>query len=252
MREGSSGSAEVARVHLYGASNLWLSRRAALAAVRRRFEGPLEIGLACGPGRSYGLRAGNPLATYRPLREIEFPHPPQLAILTDVGNDIAYSQRPDTTAGWVAQLATRLQTQGAQVVVTGLPLESLKGLPDWLFWLLRTFYYANQKATKLDLLQRLADLEGALREMAQERGYLFLPVDPSWYGLDRFHLHSARYYDCWECWMERLRPDLGFQGEPTWCALWSLKPAVYWYRGRESQAAGEYDGVLRQTKLWVR
>ena len=79
------------RVHLYGASNLWFSRRAALAAIRRRFEGPLELGLACGPGRSYGLRAGNPLLTYRPLREVEFPQSQEIDIIvpTKAVNELA-------------------------------------------------------------------------------------------------------------------------------------------------------------------
>ena len=240
------------RIHLYGASNLWLSRRAALSSVRRRFDGPLEIGLACGPGRSYGLRAGNPLVTYRPLREVEFPQAPQIAVLSDVGNDIAYSQRPDTTAGWVADLAARLEAQGSEIVLTGVPVESLKGLPDWMFWLLKTLYYAGQKANKFEVLQRLVDLEGALEELARSRGYLFLPVDTHWYGFDRFHLRRAHYHACWECWMERLRPDLGFQGEPTWNSMWNLKPSQYWYRGRESRGRGEYDNVLTQTKLWVR
>ena len=59
------------RILLYGASNLWISRRAALTEIRKRFPGYLEIGLAPGPGRSYGLRAGNPLIRYEALgREV--------------------------------------------------------------------------------------------------------------------------------------------------------------------------------------
>lgn len=240
------------RIHLYGASNLWLSRRAALAAVRRRFEGPLEIGLACGPGRSYGLRAGNPLVRYHPLREVEFPAAPTLALLSDIGNDIAYAQAPDTTVGWVADLAERLEKQGAEVIVTGVPVESLKGLPHWLFFVLRSLYYAGQTVTHNDVIQRLLDLEGGLETLARERGYLYLPTDPQWYGFDRFHLRSASHESCWEGWMERLRPDLGYQGAPSLRSLWQLKPSAYWYRGRERQGPGEYEGVLRQTRLWVR
>jgi hypothetical protein len=244
----------IPRIHLYGASNLWLSRGAALTAVRRRFEGPLEIGLACGPGRSYGLRAGNPLARYLPLREVEFPSPapPTLAVLSDVGNDIVYSQPPDTILVWVGELAGRLESQGAEVLLTGLPLESLRALPGWLFSALRSLYYAGQKLTQGELMQRLLDLEGGLQTLARERGYLFLPTQPEWYGFDRFHLRSKSYSACWEGWLERLQPDLGFQGQPTWRQLWQLKPQTYWYRGRPRQAAGEYDEVLPLTRVWVR
>lgn len=248
-------SAPEARIQLYGASNLWLSRRAALAAARRRFEGPLEIGLACGPGRSYGLRAGNPLVRYRPLREVDFPQSspvPTVAILSDIGNDIAYAQRPDTTVTWVRELAERLEAGGAEVVLTGVPVESLRGLPRWLFFILRSLYYSGQTVTHDDIMQRLDDLEGSLEEMARDHGYLFLATDSSWYGYDRFHLRSAFHEACWEGWLERLRPDLGFRGMPTWGSLWSMRPAEYWYRGQEARATGDYDNVLDQTRLFVR
>jgi hypothetical protein len=226
-----------------------------LAAVRRRFDGPIEIGLACGPGRSYGLRAGNPLVSYRPLREVDFPAPsplPTLALLSDIGNDIAYAQRPDTTLGWVTELADRLERQGTEVVLTGVPVESLRGLPRWLFVVLRALYYAGQTVTQGDIMQRLSDLEGGLEGLARERGYLYLPTNPEWYGFDRFHLRTAHHSACWESWMERLRPDLGFQGSPTWRSLWRMRPSDYWYRGKQAQASGEYDDVLQQTRLWVR
>lgn len=245
------------RIQLYGASNLWLSRRAALSAIRRRFDGPIEVGLACGPGRSYGLRAGNPLVRYRPLREVEFPSPgpsgpPTLALLSDIGNDIAYAQRPDTTLGWVEGLASRLEGQGAEVILAGIPVESLRGLPAWLFLVLRRLYYTGQSVTHGDIMQRLEDLEGGLRQLARERGYPFLDTDTSWYGFDHFHLRSAFYGACWEGWMERLRPDLGFQGMPTWRSMWRLRPTDYWYRGQETEGQGDYDNILAQTKLWVR
>lgn len=260
-----TASVEPTRVLLYGASNLWLSRGAALTALRRRVSGPLEIGLACGPGRSYGLRAGNLLTRYLPLREITFPESdrrPTTALLCDVGNDIAYAQQPDTTLSWVGELAERLQRQGAEVVLSGLPLESLRGLPQWLFYLLRSFYYRGQRLTRDDLIQRLEDLEGGLQSLAAERGHLFLDNDPSWYGWDRFHLRSAAYRTCWDGWMERLgsrTPQLhGIEAaQPDelalgWRELWRLTPQTYWYRGREVHAPGTYLNLLPQTRLWVR
>ena len=244
------------RVQLFGASNLWLSRRAALAAVRRRFQGPLEIGLACGPGRSYGLTAGNPLVRYGALRDVDFqstgPAASDLAILTDVGNDIAYNQTPETALAWIADFSERLEAEGAEVVLTGVPVESLRGLPWWLFFVLRTLYYAGQKVTQDDVLQRLADVEGGLRDLATQRGYLFLPTDPVWYGFDRFHLRSAHYDACWNQWLERLRPTVSESGPPTWNQIRQLRPNEYWYRGQPRSSQGEYDKVMAETRIFVR
>lgn len=244
------------RVQLFGASNLWLSRRSALAAVRCRFQGPLEIGLACGPGRSYGLTAGNPLVRYPALKGIDFAAPhgggTVLAILTDIGNDIAYNQTPETTLAWVTELSTCLETEGAEVVLTGLPVESLKSLPWWLFTLLRTFYYAGQKVTQDEVLQRLADVEGGLEDMARQRGYLFLPTDSGWYGFDHFHLRRAYHDACWNQWMERLRPVIVEVPRPSWNQIRQLRPREYWYRGEPRSSLGEYDSVLPETKIFVR
>ena len=241
------------RVHLYGASNLWLSRRAALAGLRARFDGPLEIGLACGPGRSYGLSAGNALVRYPPLRSVEFPHPPELAILADAGNDIAYGQDPAVALGWMTELATRLEGQGARVLVTGTPLENLRTIPSWLFLAVRSLLYPGSKLTRDGVLQALEDLKGGLQALARERGYLYLDPDPGWYGMDRIHLHRAHYHRCWEHWLETMEPRIRPNGRlPGWLSTMRLSPAQCWVLGREWRGRSDYLGLIPQTRLLVR
>lgn len=236
-------------VHLYGASNLWLSRGAALAELRGRLEGPLEIGLACGPGRSYGLSAGNALVRYPPLRRVEFPQPPQLAILTDVGNDLAYGQEPSVVLGWMTELATHLERQGARVVVTGTPLENLRSIPPWLFQAVRCLLYPGSPITRQGVIQALEDLTGGLRALACERGYLYLEADPGWFGFDRIHLHRAHYQRCWERWLEAWRPRVRRHSRPP---TWRLSPARCWVLGREWRGRGDYPEWMERTRLWVR
>lgn len=207
------------RVWFFGASNLWLSRRTAIAASRRRIQGPLEIGLACGPGRSYGLVAGNLMARYPPLREVTFPQSdrvPTLAWIGDVGNDLVYGQSPATTLGWVAELADRLQASGAQVVLTGLPEQSLQELPRWLFWLACRLYYSGREIAYETMLGRVEELETGLRRLATERGLPFFATEPWWYGWDRFHLKSSGHQPCWETWWDHLSPAIAPFRLPAW------------------------------------
>lgn len=239
-------------VQLYGASNLWLSRGAALAALRRRFEGPLEIGLACGPGRSYGVRAGNPLVHYVPLRKVEFERPPHLAILADAGNDIGYGQRPDVPLTWMTELAERLEKQGAQVVLTGTPLENLRTIPQWLFYTVRSLLYPGSRIQRSTVLQALEDLKGALLELAYQRGYLYLDPEPNWYGLDRIHLKPAYHEICWERWLEAVLPRRAPRGKrPAELHLLRTRPGHCWVLGREWRGPSVYTELLPQTRLTV-
>lgn len=236
------------RVHLYGASNVWLSRGAALAALRSRYEGPLEVGLACGPGRSYGLRAGNLLVRYPPLKDVQFPHTPQLAVLADAGNDVAYGQRPDAALGWIAQTAASLHP--ARIVLTGTPLDNLRRLPEWLFLAVRSLFYPASKATHGEILQALEDLRGGARQLAHERGYIYLEPDPGWFGLDRIHLHSAHHDACWSHYLQS--SPAGSARRPSRRALLKMRAAHCWVLGREWRGSGEYADVLPATRVLVR
>lgn len=243
------------RIYLFGASNLWFSRHAALTEVRKRFPGRLEIGLACGPGRAYGVTAGNPVARYHPLKDIAFGAPssaPTLAVLTDIGNDIAYGQLPAQVVEWVDALATRLERQGIEVVVTGVPAESLRQLPSWMFLILRKLYFTGSPISQSAVNQRLDDLQEGLIEMCQRRGLQFLDIDSSWYGLDRFHLRPVAMEGCWRQWLSRLSPEETRVEPLSWARTVHLRPADYWLFGKPKGGRGFYPDFLEQADLIVR
>lgn len=242
-------------MYLYGASNLWLSRRAALTAVRSRFKAPIEICLACGPGRSYGLKAGNPLVRYRSLQDVSFPtRPPisSLAILSDAGNDIIYAQSPETTLGWIKNLAQKLEKTKTQIAIAGLPLESLSKISRLKFFILSRLYYLEQSLSFPQVLERLGKLEEGLKELCLQRGYTFLPTNPAWYGFDRVHLKRSACASCWESLLEPLYPALESPRPFKLSHLFNLKPADAWVLGKKRYHDGLYDSVMPDTLIWVR
>lgn len=245
------------RILLYGASNLWLSRKAALSEIRARFEGNLEIGLACGPGRSYGLDAGNPWNRYRALKTIDFelptPKPAQSwALLTDVGNDIAYQQRPDTIVDWMGNLATQLEKRGYQIMVTGLPVETLTRVPPWMFKLLAWIYYSKRGLQQQELNQALWDVEGGLRELCEKRGYPFISTQAHWFGIDHFHLRPSFNREYWTTILDRYQPVASQIVKPRIPILRGLEPREYWQLGKLRKGREYYDSVVPESKLWVR
>lgn len=196
----------VLRAVLLGASNLKNGLSFLLGSLRQRAEGPVEILAACGHGRSYGawsrflfvrrlpgitscglwrdLGSGSPLIT--------------VALLTDVGNDLVYGEAPARIAGWVESCLDRLSGQGAETVLTLLPLPRLEKLTGWQVRLAVSLLFPGQDAPWPGLLDRARDLDGRLRRMAAERGVSTVEPEADWYGIDPIHLRRSRRREAWE------------------------------------------------------
>lgn len=244
-----------AQILLYGASNLWLSRRAALAGIRRRFEGRLEIGLANGPGRSYGLRAGNPLVRYLPLSEVEFPFtsvaPIRVAFITDIGNDIAYAQPPERILSWVRTLLTRLENDGYKVLIAGIPVKSLRLINPFLFYAIARLYYPQGTLTREQVTGELEQVEQGILELCRERSLAHIDLNPLWYSWDRFHLKLGAREAYWEALLREFPLRKDRSGQP-WSSLRLLHPERYWLFNEERTGVGQYSDLVPQSSVWVK
>jgi len=184
------------RAILLGASNLAISFPRILALVERRAAGPVEVLGAFGRGRSYGeesrllgvrhlpgiVRSGlwPELASRAPL--------PTVALLTDLGNDLAYGHPVERIVPWVATCLDRLGEAQAATVVTLLPLASLERIPPWRFHLARTVLFPGRSLDRTDLLARARQLNEEVARLAQVAGVEVVEPDLSWYGLDPIHI----------------------------------------------------------------
>ena len=246
------------QILLYGASNLWLSRRAALTEVRRRFPGHLEIGLAHGPGRSYGLRAGNPLFHYEPLSAVDFgfyyeSSVRRVAFITDIGNDIAYSQAPEQVVGWVTDLALRLEAANFEIVIGGLPAKSLATLNPTFFRSLARLYYSNGTAVTRDQVTRdLEEIEVRIEQLCRDRGYRFQPADSAWYSPDRFHLKPSTVAPYWSTLMQSFGAHNDYESRWSYRVRQPLFPQKYWFVGKERNGRSRYRNLVPNSVVLVR
>ena len=245
------------RILLYGASNLWLSRRAVLTELRKRFPGYLEIGLAPGPGRSYGLRAGNPLIRYEALQNVDFGFSGEVrgemvAFLTDIGNDIAYSQPPPQIVDWVRRLSDRLQSQGYRVIVGGIPSRSLARLHPRLFKTVARLYYPEGSVSQQLVTRNLEEVELGIRDLCLERELPYLELDPNWYTFDRFHLKSRACTPYWQSLLQSFPEKHAFSSNWSWAARRPLFPKRYWLVGRERTGHERYRDLVPHSTTRVR
>ncbi|MGA1871406.1 MAG: hypothetical protein ACMUJM_22990 [bacterium] len=104
---------------MVGASNLTLSLPVTLQLIMDYIKGPKSIFVAHGPGRSYLKRAGLPMFRFQGISicplfdELEnvtkdINQPKIYALVTDIGDDLLYSQRPQNIANGVEKVLNRL------------------------------------------------------------------------------------------------------------------------------------------------
>lgn len=197
------------RAVLLGASNLSNGLPAAVAAARRALGGgPIDALAAAGHGRSYGAwsRAGIrglpgilDCGLWRELERRDPAGPPATAaLITDVGNDVGYGERPETIAGWVDECARRLAEAGAATVVSRLPLATLERLPRWRFRVVATLLFPSRRLDFDTVLARAGELDRRLEDLADRRGFRLAALEPEWFrGWDAIHLRLRHMGTAW-------------------------------------------------------
>lgn len=193
------------RVILLGASNLVRGIADAVETARRVLGQPIELLIAMGHGRSYGMSStilGRTLpgiiacGLWRALDEL--PPAPTYGLLTDVGNDILYGADPVEISAWIGQCLDRLAVVDCRAIVTELPLESAVRLPSWQYRILRTLLYPSSRLSLAAALERSGDLNERVIRVAAARGAPLVRPRRAWYGVDSIHIRRRHRRAAWQ------------------------------------------------------
>ncbi len=227
------------RAILFGASNITLGLPWVVPAVEERLGAPVEIIGAWGHGRSYGEPSS---LLYRTLRGIvhsrawqvleELPVRDSYAMITDLGNDIAFGHSPKEILGWVTIVLERLARLGARTIVTGMPLERLRDQSRWNFLLTRLLYFPQYPLRQADILEKVEEISARLPELADQFGFHYFPMERHWYGIDPIHIQFTRAKEAWEkvfrSWDDEEREAHKRMANPRRAVeLYSLRPERY-------------------------
>jgi hypothetical protein len=196
----------VLRAVLLGASNLTVALPTLIDDLRRAAGGPIEVLAACGHGRSYGrwsrflyVRHLPGIAQCGLWDALEsLPPLPTLALLTDVGNDLAYGELPETVAGWVESCLARLAGQGASTVYTALPLAGLEKMSALRYYAARSILFPGRRVPRRALLERARELDRQLRRLTREHAARTVEPEASWYGIDPIHVRRRWRRRVWD------------------------------------------------------
>jgi hypothetical protein len=241
-----------------GASNLTRGLHHLVSAARAAWGPDVHILAALGHGRSYGASSSFVVRTLPAIlacglwRELESrPALPTRALVTDVGNDILYGYSAEQTLEWVHEAVERLQRVTGDIVLTDLPLDSVRRLSRAKFVAFRSMLVPSCRLSLAQVTEAAERVTAGLADLAASHGVRFLRLNPAWYGFDPIHIRPS----CWRpAWQEILgcaaRGDRGRAWREA-VGLYLLRPERRWVLGME-QVTPQHGVALRTGgRVWL-
>lgn len=191
-------------VLVLGASNVSRGLPRLAAMLRSRCAGPVDLFVAAGHGRGYGVntrvgvrRLPSILASglWRAAERERVMAP--AALITDVGNELLYGLGVAAVAALVREAAGRLADRGATLAITGLPVASLARVGAVRYRLMRTVYVPGCLLSLDGIKEAAAWLDDELRAVAAATGAVFVEQPGAWYGFDAMHLKRRSLDHLW-------------------------------------------------------
>ena len=197
---------DIARVVALGASNLTRGLHHLVTASRSTWGPDVQVLAALGHGRSYGARSSFVVRTLPAIlacglwRELEtHPELPTRALVTDVGNDILYGYSAEQTLDWVREAVERLQRVTRDIVLTDLPLASVRRLSQAKFVAFRSMLVPSCRLSLAQVTETAERVNAGLADLAASHGVRFFRLNPAWYGFDPIHIRFSRRPHAWPC-----------------------------------------------------
>jgi hypothetical protein len=204
-KERISGMSEIARVIALGASNLTRGFHAVVSSARAMWGPEVQIFAAFGHGRSYGASSRVLFRTLPGILEsglwrtlASFPRVPTRALVTDVGNDILYGYSTGQILKWVDETVRRLQEMTHDIILTDLPLESVRRLSRAKYLVARSILFPSSRLPLSEALETAARLNEGLAELSASRGVKFFRLNSDWYGVDPIHIRPSLWRSAWQ------------------------------------------------------
>lgn len=192
------------RVAVFGASNVTLGLPVIVDLLRKAWAAPgFRIMMAHGHGRSYGIPTrvlmrglpGHVDASF--LKSGRGDDCPQV-LLTDIGNDLVYGVGVPQIANWVREISEKLADRNAEIVMTGLPLGSIRRLSRSRFLMFRTLFFPSSGLEYSQVFDLASELNETTREICHAIGGTFVEPKAEWYGMDPIHIRRSRRVEAWQ------------------------------------------------------
>ncbi len=244
---------------IIGASNVTFSLPVIWSTLRQSLADPFRLIVAAGHGRSFGLPntvlgrtlpsilecdLWESLAQLKPLSV----H----ALVTDVGNDLLYGVDSTQTMDWVTETICRLEALASNVVVTGLPVDTLQDMSARRFEFFRRLMFPRSTLTFESALDESETLHHQLlRSGDNERVSTATPA-AKWYGLDPIHIRRRCRREAWRQYLSQCIPDTNIRRCGAF-ADWSVWKGTAQRRWKKSRLlmSQQPTQTFNENELWL-
>ena len=226
-----------------GASNVSRGLARLAAIVHQRAHGPVDLVVAAGHGRSYGVNSRVALrrlpsilgsGLWRALDRDAAARP--VALLTDIGNDLLYGFPARLVADWVGECLRRLSDLGARTAITRLPLASVAAVGPARYRAFRAVFVPGCRLSLAAVREATAELDARIAALAGEHAATLLEQPGDWYGLDAIHLRRRHLDALWH----------------TACDAWHLPAASARTAWRDWAMLGSHAAEVRSLARRIR
>ncbi|MEM7227878.1 MAG: hypothetical protein AAF432_03595 [Planctomycetota bacterium] len=185
----------VARAVILGASNCSRGIATAVDTARTVLDGPIDLHVAIGHGRSYigastvafrtlpGIVESDLWATLASPAEL-----PTVALLTDVGTDIMFGASAEAILRTVDTCVARLRAVNATVVITNLATERLSQVNRRQFRAAKTVFFPCHPTTFEQAHAAIDAVAEGLPDIARAHDATLIAPQGAWFGLDPIHI----------------------------------------------------------------
>lgn len=224
---------------IIGASNVTRGLPSLIYLCQKHFNRPIEFLIAAGHGRSLGLSTQVLVRKLPSILECGLweklsseNNIPTYALVTDLGNDLAYNIAVPQILEWFNELLQRLHLAGSKIVFATPPLSEIQKLKRLQFNIIRSILFPTSKLKFENVIQFAQDLDaGAKKNLNFFSGAFVIPKS-EWYGLDPIHILRWKLPIAWQEYVQ-LWPSSEVDNEPS-CfqpehvSGWKLEPEKRW------------------------
>jgi hypothetical protein len=255
-------AAEITRVVALGASNLTRGLQTVVSTARSTWGPGVEVLGALGHGRSYGVQSRLAIRTLPGILDSglwhtlsSLPAARTRGLVTDVGNDILYGYAAPTILEWVEEAVDRLARVTPDVVVTDLPLDSVRRLSTPAFLVFRSLFAPQCRSSLSAVVDTAERVNHGLASLAAARGLHFVRMRREWYGVDPIHIRPCLWRPAWQqilgCGMGHEVGERSKSGWPEGLSLYFMPPERQWLFGVERTSPQTGIALPRGGRVWL-
>lgn len=221
-----------------GASNLTLALPRIVYSLQTQLPGKTDILSAHGHGRSYlkwshvgprGLPGIRDAQIWQALVERP-PAEKTTAIITDLGCDLFYGEKPGAIIESVSTCMERLHASNIDTVFVRPPLNSLSKLSATRYYLVKNLFFPGPTPSWTTMKEYIHNVDEGTVATAERLNIPMVTPREEWYGVDPIHILRKQRSAAWEEILSHWNlPHKLKVKTPTLnqsIELWKLRPAV--------------------------